>query len=150
MRINARMAVGWAAGAGSGERRGERAFTLAEVLAALLFMAIVIPVAVEGLRVASRAGEMAERKSVAMRVADQVLNQRVVSDPAVGSAGAVQDGPIQYRWRLQEEAWTEAALQVVTAEVTFPVQGSEFEVRLSTLLDTSGIEASTNSGTGLP
>ena len=33
-----------------------RAFTLAEVLAALLFMAIVIPVALHGMSVASRAG----------------------------------------------------------------------------------------------
>ena len=33
------------------------AFTLAEVLAALLFMAIVIPVAVEGLHIASLAGK---------------------------------------------------------------------------------------------
>ena len=131
-------------------RKGAAAFTLAEVLAALLFMAIVIPVAVEGLRVATRAGELAERKGVAMRIADVKLNERVMGDPEAGISGVVQDGPIVYRWRLQEEAWTEAALQLVTAEVTFPLQGDEFEVRLSTLLDTSGLSTSTNLAEGLP
>lgn len=128
-----------------GRRLAERAFTLAEVLAALLFMAIVIPVAVEGLRVAARAGEMAERKAVAMRVADNVLNERVVGIPSLGASGVVQDGPIQYRWQLREEAWTEATLQLITAEVAFPVQGTEFDVQLSTLLDTSGLTVDTNS-----
>jgi type II secretory pathway component PulJ len=36
-------------------------FTLAEVLAAMLFLAIVIPVAVETLHVSSLAGEVAAR-----------------------------------------------------------------------------------------
>ena len=42
-------------------------FTLAEVLAALVFMAIVIPAAVHGLRLAGMAGEVAQRKTVAVR-----------------------------------------------------------------------------------
>ena len=45
------------------------AFTLTEVLAALLFLAIVIPTAVEALHVASLAGEVAARKGAATRVA---------------------------------------------------------------------------------
>src|SRR6266513_339917 len=59
--------------------RHEAAFTLAEVLAALLFMAIVIPVAVQGLRIASRAGSVAERKSAAARVAEKILNENLVT-----------------------------------------------------------------------
>ena len=50
------------------DKRRHAGFTLVEVLAALLFMAIVIPVAVEGLRIASLAGQVAQRKSVAARV----------------------------------------------------------------------------------
>ena len=44
------------------------AFTLAEVLAAMLFLAIVIPAAVEALHVASLAGEVAARKGAAARI----------------------------------------------------------------------------------
>jgi type II secretory pathway pseudopilin PulG len=58
--------------------RRREGFTLAEALAALLFMAIVIPVAVEAMYTASLAGEVAARKSVAARVADQMLNQSLV------------------------------------------------------------------------
>ena len=36
--------------------RRQAAFTLVEVLAALTFMAIVVPVAIQGVRVANRAG----------------------------------------------------------------------------------------------
>ena len=52
-------------------------FTLAEVLAALVFMAIVIPVALSGLSVASRAGEVSVRKAEAALVAERVLNENV-------------------------------------------------------------------------
>ena len=45
------------------------AFTFAEVLAALLFMAIVIPVAMQGVQVANRAGVAAQRKTVAIQLA---------------------------------------------------------------------------------
>src|SRR6478735_6417980 len=60
-------------------RRLQAGFTLAEVLAALLFMAIVIPVAVQGLRIASRAGSLSERKAIAARLADSKLNELVVT-----------------------------------------------------------------------
>src|SRR6187401_1688498 len=46
-------------------KRVRAAFTLVEVLAALAFMAIVIPVAVDGLRVANLAGQVGQRKAVA-------------------------------------------------------------------------------------
>src|ERR1044071_2373619 len=59
--------------------RAQAAFTLAEVLAALLFMAIVIPVAVQGLPIASRAGSVAERKAVGARLAESKLNELVVT-----------------------------------------------------------------------
>src|SRR5208337_3553755 len=55
------------------------AFTLAEVLAAMLFLAIVIPAAVEALHVASLAGDVAARKGVAARLADRVLNESLVT-----------------------------------------------------------------------
>ena len=54
-------------------------FTLAEVMAALLFLAIVIPTAVEVLHIASLAGEVAARKSEAARIADRILSESVVT-----------------------------------------------------------------------
>jgi len=116
--------------------RGVDAFTLAEVLAALVFMAIVIPVALQGLQIASRAGTVAERKREAARVAERVLNESIVTTnyfQAV-SSGTVLEAEREYRWTLRSEAWTESAMQLLSVEVTFPVQGQDYTVPMSTLV----------------
>lgn len=124
-------------GRGPSARRksGRAAFTLAEVLAALLFMAIVIPVALQGLRIASRAGELADRKREAGRVAERVLNESIVTTnySKSASSGTVQEGDREYRWSLRTESWTESAMQLLSVEVAFPVQGQDYKVQLSTL-----------------
>ena len=113
------------------------AFTLAEVLAALMFMAIVIPVALQGLQIASRAGTVAERKREAARVAERVLNESIVATNYVQavSSGTVVEAEREYRWTLRTEAWTESAMQLLSVEVTFPVQGQDYTVPMSTLVN---------------
>ena len=59
-------------------RHRRSGFTLAELLASLLFLAIVIPAAVQALRVASLSGTVAARKGAAARIADRVLNESLV------------------------------------------------------------------------
>src|SRR3990172_3451159 len=83
--------------------RAIRAFTLIEVLAALTFMAIVIPVAVEGMRIASLAGVVAERKAVAIRIAERVLAEYTTGSSLQGSAltGTIEEGVIKYRWQVE-------------------------------------------------
>lgn len=122
----------------SASRNAASAFTLAEVLAALLFMAIVIPVALQGLRIASRAGELAERKREAGRVAERVLNESIVTTNWNKSAlsGTVVEGDREYRWTLRTESWTQSAMQLLSVDVTFPVQGEDYSVQLNTLANT--------------
>jgi type II secretory pathway pseudopilin PulG len=112
------------------------AFTLAEVLAAMTFMAIVIPAAIEGMHIANRAGVVAQRKAVATRVAERVLNEALLGSQSQGSArnGVVQEGAIEFRWTVRHSIWPEDAMRVVTAEVLYLVQGQEHDVRLSTLV----------------
>ncbi len=115
-------------------------FTLAEVLAALLFMAIVIPVAVQGLHVASRAGTVAERKAVAARLADSRLNELIVTGQWQSSAqkGTIEEGWQSYSWTLESEPWAEdGAMRLVTVHVSVPVQGRDYDVAVSTLVDAS-------------
>ena len=125
---------------GEGEKtraRNARGFTLAEVLAALAFMAIVIPVAVQGLRVASLAGQVGQRKAVAGRIAERVLNELSVTGQLQGSgtSGVAQESALEYRWTVRAEPWPEDAMRLVTVQVTFPVQGQDYDVRVSTLMD---------------
>jgi len=119
--------------------RTQAGFTLAEVLVALLFMAIVIPVALQGLRVASLAGEVAGRKGQAARVAERVLAENLVTtnwNKSVQS-GTISEGDRQFRWTLRNESWNQDARlyapHLLSVEVTYAVQSRDYFVRLSTL-----------------
>src|SRR5208282_4761323 len=121
------------------------AFTLAEVLAAMLFLAIVIPTAVEALHVSSLAGELAARKGAAARIADRILNESLVTTnwTGGGQSGTVSEGAIDYRWSLSAQNWPQTqtqsplnsmiSMEMLTAQVTFQAQGKDYTVKLSTL-----------------
>jgi Tfp pilus assembly protein PilV len=118
-------------------------FTLAEVLAALLFMAIVVPVAIEGLHIASLAGAVAQRKGEAARIAQRVLNESLVTtnwNQSVQS-GSTIEGQREFRWTLRTEPWTQDPAQNVlrqlSVDVTFTAQNREYTVRMTTLVDSS-------------
>ena len=117
----------------------EAGFTLAEVLAALVFMAIVIPVALQGLKIANTAGQVAVRKAEATRVADRLLSESIVTTNwnKPGLSGSVQEGAHQFRWLLRNDTWSQDPIRVLSVQVTFAVQGQDYDVRLSTLVDNS-------------
>ena len=120
-------------------RRARVAFTLAEVLAALAFMAIVIPVAVEGLRIANLAGQVGQRKAAAAQIAERVLQEWTLTSQSqiAAQSGMIQEGAIQYRWTVRVEPWPEDNMRLATVQVFYLVQGRDYDVRLSTLLDNS-------------
>ena len=123
--------------------RARAGFTLAEVIAALLFMAIVIPVAVQGLRVASLVGETAERKIQAGRLAERLLNECLVTTNwgKAMQQGTISEGDRQFTWVMRTEMWTgdpgAYAPRLLSVEVTYPVQDRQCLVRLSTLVGNS-------------
>jgi hypothetical protein len=123
----------------------DSAFTLAEALAAMLFLAIVVPAAVEALHVASLAGEVAARKGVAARIADRVLNESIVmTNWNLGpQSGTITEGAEQFRWTLSSQNWTVDTMQLLTAEVKFSAQGHDYSVRLSTLANLQTLPMST-------
>jgi Tfp pilus assembly protein PilV len=110
-------------------------FTLAEVLAAMLFLAIVIPVAVETLHVSSLAGEVAARKGAAARIADRILNQSLLTTNWSSGVqnGTISEGTLDFSWKLTAQSWPKDSMQLLTAEVTYQAQGRDFSVKLSTL-----------------
>jgi hypothetical protein len=113
-------------------------FTLAEVLAAMLFLAIVIPAVLEAMHVAGLAGEVAARKGAAARLADRLLNESIVTTNwNTGSqSGTASEGAEEFRWTLNNQNWpvdTAAGMRLLTATVTFSAQGHDYSVELSTL-----------------
>lgn len=117
-------------------------------MAALLFLAIVIPTAVEALHVASLAGEVAARKSEAARVAERILNESIVTTnwSAGMLTGTATEGILDFRWKLTAQSWPQDSMQLLTAEVTYSAQGKDYSVQLSTLANYQ--TPATPSGTG--
>jgi competence protein ComGC len=119
------------------EHRAARAFTLVEVLAALLFMAILIPVTMQAVRVASRAGQVGDRKMMAARIAEKVLNELLVTDGVRqnSASGQIEERHRSYHWTMRSEPWAEAQMNLVTVNVFYEVQNQEYDVKLATLVD---------------
>jgi type II secretory pathway pseudopilin PulG len=118
-------------------KKTRAAFTLVELLAAMAFMAVLLPVVMRGIAIANRAGQVAQRKAIAARIADRVLAEYVVNSQASRSAqrGVVEEGPYEFRWNISVEGWRDDNnMRVATAEVTYPVQGRDYSVATSTLI----------------
>ena len=125
------------------------AYTLIEVLAALLLLAIVIPVALEALDTASLAGDVAARKGEAARVADNVLNQCIITTNwSLGTqSGTINDSGRAFSWTINSQTWSvDSAMQMLTAQVQFSVQGRDYSVQMSTLAPAQTL----NTISGLP
>ncbi len=102
----------------------------------MVFMAIVIPIAMQGLSLANHAGVAAVRKTAATQLADRLLNELTLSNQWSSSSlnGAFDEPWTGYRWQLWRDPWTENALRLITVEVFYPVQNQEHSVRISTLV----------------
>ncbi len=116
-------------------RANAKGFTLAETLAATMALAIVVPMAMEALSLAHRAGVVADRQRIAVRLADNLLTEIVETDQwrdldSNGDFGAEYPG---YRWECEKGDWETDTMRQVTVSVFYVVQGREYSVRLSTL-----------------
>jgi len=120
-----------------GSSRRSRGFTFAEVLAAMVLVAIVIPAVVRGMTLANRAAVMAERKRLAAELADSFLTQMVVTGEWRTSdrTGDFGDDWPGYRWEMSDAAWDVDTMRVVAVSVFFEVQGRPYSVQLSTLAE---------------
>ena len=108
-------------------------------------MAILIPVTVHGVSVASRAGTLGQRKATAMRIAERVLEEQIVTGQLATATpyGSVVDGDPAYPWTMTSDPWTEDSMTVLTVRVSFDVQGTTFDVAASTLYDPTAVSATT-------
>src|ERR1700761_3307778 len=85
------------------------AFTLVEVLAAMAFLAILVPVLVSALRVSTRNSEAGERSANALQLGENKLNELLLNDAWStgqnrGDFGTDWPG---YTWEMSNENWSE-------------------------------------------
>ena len=116
-------------------------FTLVEVLAALLFLAILVPAIVSGLSLSNRVSELSSRRALAVELAENQLNEELIGNmwesANVTQGDFTDEGYPNYRWDMTQAGWsgdTANNMTELAVEVTFPVQGRDQSVRLTTLV----------------
>lgn len=136
-------------------------FTFVEVLAAMLFLSIVVPAILTALTISNRASEMTDRGTTAGLLAENKLNEMLIGNAWQGASNTGGDCGAEfpgYRWELTQEQWTGdtvAAMTQLKVEVFFKTQGTEHGVALTTLVNNpttsiTGTGTGTSGGTGLP
>ncbi len=126
-----------------------------EVLAALLMMAIIVPIALQGMGVVSRAAARGQQKAALMRVAERILNEQLAvvaaGQPIPTSGGGTEvDGATSYRWSMQTAAWPQDSMTQMTVKVECTVEGRPDEMSLSTLYDPNADTPGTTSTATTP
>ena len=102
---------------------GDEGFTFAEILAAMLFLAILVPVILQAVTVSNRMAMVAARRADALQVAENQLEEALLIEAgAIGTAsGEVDRNGATYRWERRTSNWTEDDLVEVAVGVTFRV-----------------------------
>ena len=117
-------------------------FTFVEVFAAMVFLAILVPAVLEGLSIANRASVVAERSSIAGELAENKLNEILLSSTGGATSDSDTSGDFGtdwpgYRWQTTQDTWDQDSVNTMSelsVQVFYPVQGQERSVTLSTLM----------------
>lgn len=113
-----------------------RAFTLPEVLAALVFVGIVLPVVMRGVTVSMQAGRAARHRVEAAQLAKQKIDEfLVVRDPTgfISATGDFGTGWEEYRWTSKAQLGDDGVYDV-TVSVDWVEQATEKSFSLSTMI----------------
>jgi type II secretory pathway pseudopilin PulG len=112
------------------------AFTFVEVLAALVFLAILLPTVIGGFSICTRAGAAAERTAIAAQLAENRMSELMLNDAwiAAEKRGEFGEEFPGYRWEVEQSTWDIENMTALTVHVFFQLQGQERDVALTTLV----------------
>lgn len=117
-------------------------FTLLEVLAALMLMAVVLPVVISALGSSTRAGSLTKSRDVALALAESKLAEAVVDGswrtmPRQGTFDTDADfgsGVERFAWTLHMRDWNDPGLRELVVEVHWDQRGRAWTQRLATVV----------------
>lgn len=120
------------------KRRGRRGgFTFVELLATVVFMGIVLPVAMGTITLCTQLAGRSRRQMEAASLATMKLTELVASKDWSSGArtGDFTDWP-DYHWSVDVLNWPESSLmEELEVTVTWQAQGRDRELVLSTLIN---------------
>jgi prepilin-type N-terminal cleavage/methylation domain-containing protein len=127
--------------------RMERGFTLIEVLAAILLIGIVVPVAMHGISGALGAADTAHHTAEAAELGEQQLNQ-MIADGTITTASSGDFGAAYpaYSWTMQTNQRDYGVSELVMT-ITWNASGGQRSLKLSTMLSTETSTSTTTSST---
>ena len=120
----------------SRHQRCRCAFSLVEVLASLMLVSIVLPVAMHAISLSAANSSLAAQRPEAAALAQMKLNELSIT-------GDYQDGMQEgdfgdewpaYRWQAQTLEWSGLTLVQVDTTVTWIHRGQEHDVSVSTVV----------------
>jgi prepilin-type N-terminal cleavage/methylation domain-containing protein len=124
--------------------RRDDGFTLIEILATFVLIAIILPVAMNGISLAAKLANQAKRRVEAGTIAEKYLNDLVVSgDYEDGDqSGEASGDNTEYEWKFEVNDWSqEDSMQQLDLTVSWEGSGGwEKSVTLSTLVYTGSDE----------
>lgn len=116
-------------------KRRSRGFTLVEALAAVVIIAVVLPVAMRGISLAAVVASRSHQRVEAAELARMKLNELVVTGEYGNGSQSGEfgvDAP-GFRWIATTESWNDSSMQLITVQVTWRRRNVEEVVSMSTL-----------------
>lgn len=120
-------------------------FTLLEVLAALLLVAVVLPVLMGAINTATHLGGLASDRAHAAMLAENRLNEIILDESwrfgdATGGFTTETDGPAaaRYLWQLRVEQWLDPSVRKLTMTVYWERRGRPQSITLTTAVHDGG------------
>ncbi len=127
-----------------GEEKRRGGFTFIEVLAAMIFMAVLIPVVMQGLILVQRSVAITERRTIAAQLGANLLNEMIVTEQWEQETGGSGDWGEEwpgFRWEMTLNPWSEdEGINELTLTVYYPSHGQEESISLTTLVPQPTVE----------
>ena len=119
------------------ERSRRGGFTFIELLATVVLIGIIMPVAMHCIALCASLGGQARRQIEAASLARTRLTELSVSDDWKTSqkAGDFGDDWPGYRWTAEVSSWTDSTMSQLDLTVFWQSRGKERSVTLSTLVN---------------
>jgi prepilin-type N-terminal cleavage/methylation domain-containing protein len=120
----------------AGGRPHPGGFTFVELLATMVLIGLIMPVAMRTISLCTRLAGQSRREIEAVSLASTKLTELIASGDwetggQTGNFGADWPG---YEWRAELSAWTESTIRQLDVEVLWTSQGRQRQVTLSTLV----------------
>jgi prepilin-type N-terminal cleavage/methylation domain-containing protein len=113
-----------------------RGLTLAEVLAAIVIVAVVVPVAMQGISIATGLASLTRQRAQATSLAESKLDEIIIGQLWQGAQLSGDFAPQfpEYHWQADVSDWEEADMKQIQLHVSWVNRGKDREIILSTLV----------------